>query len=698
MPSPETSNIAVHRCRFIHYLSPAITNISFNAQSQTLAVARANGNIVLYHDKQASTWYQTLTLSSNPKQGLQAVSWVGKRLFSAGLDGNIYEWDLATGRQKYFTSSYGGAVWSIKAAPAPMDSQGVLAVGCEDGFIRLFRVVDDGLEYLSALERQSTKVLCMAWHPRKPILVVGGTDGKARVIHVDTGRTVHTLALDAAYQRSVGQEATIVWDVLVLDDGTIVTADSLGHVSFWHGPSGTLLQKLASHEADVLCLAASKDRVFSSGVDRKVCEFTRMNQDGNSASTLAWVASGCKRYHTHDVSCLVYLERPRDCLISGGLDTTLIISGPVKEFGKMKQQRLGMIPQCSPVALSTEKRLMSCMFDDSIRVWRVSRNPELTGSVFDRQRVEHEPHKHVLTINCKGASNLISHDISPDGAYIVAADSSSLRLFHIDTEATPISVELVKSSELDSIRGASKVLFSPTCTSVVIAGLDGHIHIYDLHSHKIAHTFVPSGDRLKSHGLITNLAISDDGLWLLSGDSSRRLVSYSLAHFKQHSVLPNYSLHSSMQFIPNTHDVVITTVSNEIYIINVPGNSLTPWSRAHSHNLPKKFTSRQETISGVAFPKPGHIMVWAPSYTLSIDLAAPVPAASKSEKLAERSQSEAATTADDDTYTWGLNHRFQSLMFCRAAPKTSELFLVERPVLQVLSELPDAWKKRKYGQ
>ncbi len=179
----------------------------------------------------------------------------------------------------------------------------------------MFRLaaVNAPLEYLSALERQSTKVISMAWHPRKPIVVVGGTDGKVRVIHVDTGRTVHHLTLDHIAFKSnqdAAADATIVWDVVVLHDGTIVTGDSLGHVSFWHGPSGTLLQKFTSHEADVLTLTASKDgtRLFSSGVDRKVCQFTKMNVDGEALSKNQWIASGSKRYHTHDVNSMVYIE------------------------------------------------------------------------------------------------------------------------------------------------------------------------------------------------------------------------------------------------------------------------------------------------------------------------------------------------------------------------------------------------------
>lgn len=64
----------------------------------------------------------------------------------------------------------------------------------------------------------------------------------------------------------------LVWSVLLLSKLTVVTADSSGHVCFFDGKQGTLVGRFASHQADVLALAASEDEeaVFASGVDQKV--------------------------------------------------------------------------------------------------------------------------------------------------------------------------------------------------------------------------------------------------------------------------------------------------------------------------------------------------------------------------------------------------------------------------------------------
>lgn len=102
----------------------------------------------------------------------------GRRLLSAGLSGQILEWNLESGKTVSTTSSFGGAIWCMKTCPSSPD---ILAIGCEDGAVRLFRILPRiGLEYLSALERQPCKVVSLDWHPTKPIILTGGTIGRAR--------------------------------------------------------------------------------------------------------------------------------------------------------------------------------------------------------------------------------------------------------------------------------------------------------------------------------------------------------------------------------------------------------------------------------------------------------------------------------------------------------------------------------------
>jgi U3 small nucleolar RNA-associated protein 4 len=74
--------------------------------------------------------------------------------------------------------------------------------------------------------------------------------------------------------------------------------------------------------ADVLALTASADgkTVYSSGVDRKICQFKLLQisknkndsnaraSSSNAASSMEWMICGEKRYHTHDVHALCLLD------------------------------------------------------------------------------------------------------------------------------------------------------------------------------------------------------------------------------------------------------------------------------------------------------------------------------------------------------------------------------------------------------
>lgn len=48
-------------------------------------------------------------------RAIEALCWVDQRLFSAGLDGEITEYDLKNLRPKYTVEAYGGPIWTISA-------------------------------------------------------------------------------------------------------------------------------------------------------------------------------------------------------------------------------------------------------------------------------------------------------------------------------------------------------------------------------------------------------------------------------------------------------------------------------------------------------------------------------------------------------------------------------------------------------
>ena len=97
-------------------------------------------------------------------------------------------------------------------------------------------------------------------------------------------------------------------------DGTIITGDSRGMLSFWNNEYGTLIQSIQSHKADILALALSQDSstVFCAGIEPIVIEFKYLEQ----SSGVKWVRGDCKMgLHSHDVNSMVIAQQT---LLSGG--------------------------------------------------------------------------------------------------------------------------------------------------------------------------------------------------------------------------------------------------------------------------------------------------------------------------------------------------------------------------------------------
>lgn len=60
-------------------------------------------------------------------RAVEALCWVGQRLFSAGLNGEITEYDLENLRPRYTVEAYGGPIWTIGS-----NKQGTLLMVSQD--------------------------------------------------------------------------------------------------------------------------------------------------------------------------------------------------------------------------------------------------------------------------------------------------------------------------------------------------------------------------------------------------------------------------------------------------------------------------------------------------------------------------------------------------------------------------------------
>ena len=254
------------------------------------------------------------------------------RLFSIGYSTVITEWDLASGRPLRHSSGNYGQIWCLAAQPRwtadvqPREDGDVrgnqyLAAGCADGSIALHSTADDDLVYAKTLPRPSNpkaRVLSLAFHGRTT-LVAGYSDGALRRFRTaGRGALVQEMSLGSSGAKTKsGASSTLVWAVRPLDAHAVASGDSTGEIKIWDTRTGTLLQRIQSHRADVLDLAASADGslLMSAGIDRRTTVYRRSAPDRDR-----WIETSHRRVHRSDVKALAaYEAKGLSIVVSGGL-------------------------------------------------------------------------------------------------------------------------------------------------------------------------------------------------------------------------------------------------------------------------------------------------------------------------------------------------------------------------------------------
>lgn len=142
-------------------------------------------------------------------------------------------------RKQRTISSQGGSIWCMAANPAST----LLALGCEDGTVRLLALTNDTLSHFRRFDRVKCRLLSIAWGPPTPRpptkrgsttgthsssedededkdwvdtwLVTGGSDSSVRKWDVSTGGVVDRMGTD-----KLRGERTLVWTVGVIGSVT----------------------------------------------------------------------------------------------------------------------------------------------------------------------------------------------------------------------------------------------------------------------------------------------------------------------------------------------------------------------------------------------------------------------------------------------------------------------------------------------
>jgi U3 small nucleolar RNA-associated protein 4 len=482
-----SKKLVVHRSRFAVCHPSGINALSLNKNGNLLAVGRSNGDIEIWNVEHG--WFCVKKIPGSGESTIQVLLWAVtdgvERLFSAGLNARLIEWDLVTLRPLHASDSYGGAVWCGALSP----NQNQLCVGCEDGSLRLFEITsDDGPVYQSMVGRHDSRVLSMSW-ARKDHIASGGADSTVRswLRGASTSwRNSCRITVEA-----VNGEPTSVWTLTELSDGNLVTGDSLGNVQFWDLPHGTLRAGFKKHTADVLAVCShGAGLVYASGVDNTVCQF-KCTSDGK------WKLTTIQRPHTHDVYALTLANiRGQGLrLISGGLDTQLCVYNAT-DFDKQRPVKIPPFLHSPVISASTSSPSLpkdvnaprgGCCFlmheGQTLNLYQLGSTHTSLSEASSLEDGAELPFAtgaaHVLALHTNQAPpqpsgpspvrglNLLCSVLSPDCRWLACSDPFVVKLFritwskggmvHVEPRAVELSpaVRLVFSADSTMLLGAS---------------------------------------------------------------------------------------------------------------------------------------------------------------------------------------------------------------------------------------------------
>lgn len=260
------------------------------------------------------------TIPKSPGNSIEGLAWAGERLFSAGLTGELVEWNLQTLKHRRIQHVTGNAIWCLDVNSAGTE----LAIGTEEGYINIFDISDDQLVYKNLFDKQEGRVLCCKFNDSGDFLVTGSID-TVRIWDVRSGHALHKMSVPRAEKK----KEVIIWSLQVLRDFTIITGDSRGLITIWDGKTASYVESHQVLKADVLALAVneSENLLICSGIDPIIRIYSKTQIKREDMVFNCWVKYLQRNVHDHDVKALLCVG---DNILSGGMDGYLGVSSVSK--------------------------------------------------------------------------------------------------------------------------------------------------------------------------------------------------------------------------------------------------------------------------------------------------------------------------------------------------------------------------------
>ncbi|XP_061163479.1 U3 small nucleolar RNA-associated protein 4 homolog [Saccostrea echinata] len=666
----------VHRVRFFEYQPKAIQSIVYGKEVNKVALSRSDGCIEIWDV--ANDWYQEKIIPGSESKSIETLCWQGKRLYSAGLDGDVVEYDLKKLEPKATASSNAGPVWCLTT-----DSNGkFLAAGTEEGCIVLFDTDYNSLQYYRSFDKQEGRILSIAWNTSLEVILTGGVDNM-RLWSVKSGHAVQRMTLG----RVEKNKETIVWCVAILSDMTLVSGDSRGRTIFWNGKQGTQIKSFQNHQADVLCLAVHENekQVFSSGVDPKVVQFQYTTTSQESDWNM-WVRTSVWYQHTHDVRALAITGRD---IVSGGVDTNLQLNRLGKEKNK---QKIRAITMHQLVGVAKDRNALLLQYPDYLELWRLGNTRKTSDKDGEMLPEEVSPQK-LIQLKTKDGQHISCSAISSRANWISYSDIDGVKLYKIemdDSESISPAVSMKKIKKSLPPFSAHRLVFTADEKFLVIATSCQKIVVISLEEDSVS--IYHSWEDFTEES-IHLLSASPDSKLVAVADLSYKVSVIGLESKEVVCQLPSYrSTVTAMTFTSDSGKLITAHADQKIYEFDIHKREYSDWCREVCNSFPDAWTRRHQKIFCISTsPRyPDKIFFCDLDKFFILDKTQPFPdRKTKPFDLVARPNSSKVTAFHVCT-------RFRYLIHMDFV-KDDWVVMVERTKLAMMESLPMALQQKKFG-